>query len=153
MPFCPNCGRSVFPSDGFCYTCGRALQRTESPQGQSTTQAQTPQSYQTNFPPSVAKTQTAKSAWTAALLNLFLPGLGYVYNGLGRNSAETVMGILVFVFYFIGYGVAFVLTILTTKTTSSTTSSTSSPFAALIILSFLMPIAFAYDAYHRANRP
>ena len=94
----------------------------------------------------------------AALLNFFLPGLGYVYVGIGREAGEMVFGVLVFIFYFVGFYVTFAAEILaiaptTTSTAASSAASTgsASPFASLVLLVALLPFAFAYDGYRRAK--
>ena len=91
-----------------------------------------------------------KNRWIAALLNFFLPGLGYVYVGIGQDTGELIFGGLVFLFYFIGWEVAFASIILNGTPSSSPTSSPS-PVAALVFLVFLLPFAFAYDGYQRAS--
>lgn len=83
------------------------------------------------------------------MLNFFFPGLGYVYIGLDRDSGEVVFGALVFVLYFIGFEVGYLIDILTYV--SPTTPVTVSPYASLILLAFLLPFAFAYDGYRRAK--
>ena len=91
-----------------------------------------------------------KNRWIAALLNFFLPGLGYVYVGIGQDTGELIFGGLVFLFYFIGWEVAFASIILSGTLPSSSTSAPP-PLAALITLVFLLPFAFAYDGYRRAT--
>ena len=85
----------------------------------------------------------------AAALNLILPGSGYVYVGMGRDMGEVVFGALVLAFFFIGFEVTFIAEALTYSPSTSTGSV--SPYSALIFLVFLLPIAFAYDGYHRAK--
>lgn len=85
----------------------------------------------------------------AAALNLILPGAGYVYVGMGRGMGEVVFGALVFAFFFVGFEVTFIAEALTYS--PSTSSGSVSPYSALIFLVFLLPIAFAYDGYHRAK--
>jgi len=85
------------------------------------------------------------------VLNFFFPGLGYIYTGLGRNMGEIVFGVLIFVFYFVGFEVGYLIDILTYV--PSTSPVNVSPYAALIILAFLLPFAFAYDGYRRAKLP
>jgi hypothetical protein len=93
-----------------------------------------------------------KSPIAAALLNFFLPGIGYVYNGIGRDIGELVFGTLIFVFYFIGFEIGVVGFGLTSTASSSATSTGPvSPYAFLIFLVFLLPFAFGYDGYRRAK--
>jgi len=91
----------------------------------------------------------SKSPGGAAVLNFFFPGLGYVYNGIGRNMGEIIFGALIFAFYFVGFEVGYLIDILTYV--PPTTPVNVSPYAALILLAFLLPFAFAYDGYRRAR--
>ena len=83
------------------------------------------------------------------MLNFFLPGLGYIYTGLGRDAGEVVFGALVFVLYFVGFEVGYLIDILTYVPSAAPTDV--SPYTALILLAFLLPFAFAYDGYRRAK--
>jgi len=83
------------------------------------------------------------------VLNFFFPGLGYIYTGLGRDTGLIIFGTLVFVFYFIGFEVGYLIDILTYV--PPTTPVNVSPYAALILFAFLLPFAFAYDGYRRAK--
>jgi len=78
-----------------------------------------------------------------------LPGLGYIYTGLGRDTAEVVFGSLVFVFYFVGFEIGYLIDLLTYVPSNAPVNV--SPYAALILLAFLLPFAFAYDGYRRAK--
>lgn len=90
-----------------------------------------------------------KNPWIAALLNLFFWGLGYLYNG-----KRTAFGVMLLI-------AAFGLTVVSVLPSSSTNTSTSSltatdyqlesisNFFSLSI--FLVPLAFAYDAYKEAE--
>jgi hypothetical protein len=93
----------------------------------------------------------SKSPGGAAVLNFFFPGLGYIYTGLGRDVGEIIFGALVFVLYFVGFEVGYLIDILTYV--PQTTQVNVSPYAALILLAFLLPFAFAYDGYRRAKSP
>jgi len=93
----------------------------------------------------------SKSPGGAAVLNFFFPGLGYIYTGIGRNMTEIIFGALVFIFYFIGFEVGYLIDTLTYI--PPTTPAAVSPYAALILLAFLLPFAFAYDGYKRAKLP
>ena len=83
------------------------------------------------------------------MLNFFFPGLGYIYTGLGRDTGLIIFGTLVFVFYFIGFEMGYLIVILTYV--PPTTPVNVSPYAALILFAFLLPFAFAYDGYRRAK--
>jgi hypothetical protein len=91
----------------------------------------------------------SKSPGGAAVLNFFFPGLGYIYTGLGRDTGEIIFGALVFVFYFVGFEVGYLIDIITYV--PPTTPVNVSPYATLILLAFLLPFAFAYDGYRRAK--
>jgi len=93
----------------------------------------------------------SKSPSGAAALNFFFPGLGYVYVGLGRDTGEIIFGGLVFVLYFIGFEVGYLIDLITYV--PSTTPANVSPYAVIILLAFLLPFAFAYDGYRRAKSP
>ena len=83
------------------------------------------------------------------MLNFFFPGLGYIYTGLSRDTGLIIFGTLVFVFYFIGFEMGYLIDILTYV--PPTTPVNVSPYAALILFAFLLPFAFAYDGYRRAK--
>ena len=72
-----------------------------------------------------------------------------MYVGIGHDTGELIFGALVFLFYFVGWEVAFTSIILSGSPPSST--SAPPPLAALITLVFLLPFAFAYDGYRRAS--
>ena len=90
-----------------------------------------------------------KNPGGAAALNFFFPGLGYIYTGLSRDTGEIVFGGLVFVFYFIGFEVGYLVDLLTYV--PSNAPANVSPYTAVILLAFLLPFAFAYDGYRRAK--
>jgi len=141
LPFCPDCGKEVLPGDRFCLNCGRNLERVSAqPTQQNASRAQPSAILPSGGP--------QKNPVAALLLNLFLPGLGYVYNGVGHDIGELVFGVLVFVFYFIGLGVSFAASLLFPPTVQA---SGVSQLEYLDVLGLLLPIAFAYDGYHRAK--
>jgi hypothetical protein len=143
LPFCPDCGREVLPGDRYCLNCGRNLVQI----GTQLTPQPVAYGVQSSTPPPSGG-PPAKSPVVALLLNLFLPGLGYVYNGAGRDVGQLVFGILVFVFYFIGLGGTLAADFLSPPPVQP---SGASPLDALALLLFMLPIAFAYDGYHRAS--
>ena len=143
MPYCAHCGKETLWTDRFCPNCGQSVAGSigsSSPQGQVTISPQQSPTVAVGGP---------KSATLAALLNFFFPGAGYVYAGVGRDVGQVVFGILVFVFFFIGFEVGFAADIFASTASSSTASV--SPSAALLLLTFLLPFAFAYDGYRRAK--
>jgi len=130
----------VLPTDKFCLNCGQALGQPAGPPvfSQSTTIP----------PPQSQPRSSTKSPIIAAVLNLLIPGTGYIYTGFGRDMGELIFGGLVFLFYFIGFEVGVVGEALTTPTPAS---GPVSPYAAVLLLAFLLPFAFAYDGYRRAR--
>jgi zinc ribbon protein len=143
LPFCPDCGKEVLPGDMFCLNCGRNLLRTGT---QPTPQPVAHGAQPFALPPSGGP--PAKSPVVALLLNLFLPGFGYIYNGAGRDAGQLIFGVLVFLFYFVGLVGTFVAELLSPPPVQP---SGVSPLDALSLLLFLLPIAFAYDGHHRAS--
>jgi hypothetical protein len=144
MPFCPRCGKEVLVTDVYCPNCGQNVDRSVG--GYISPQPATPASGPTGQPaPAHAKNPRA-----AALLNFFLPGIGYLYIGIGRDLGELVFGAVVFVAYVIGIDATVVGGILSYSPTSS--SGPASPYDFLANLVFLLPFAFAYDGYRRAKR-
>ena len=133
----------MLPTDKFCLNCGQSLgQEGGSPIISQSTPIPPPQSAVSQPRPST------KSPAIAAVLNLLIPGTGYVYTGFGRDMGELIFGGLVFLFYFIGFEVGVVGEALTTPAPAS---GPVSPYAAVLLLAFLLPFAFAYDGYRRAR--
>jgi hypothetical protein len=62
---------------------------------------------------------------------------------------EVIFGALVFVFFFVGFEVGYLIDVLTYVPPPTPVSI--SPYAALILFAFLLPFAFAYDGYRRAR--
>lgn len=73
-----------------------------------------------------------------------------MYTGAGRDVGQVIFGILVFLFFFIGFEVGFIFDISTYAPSSYV--APVSPYAALISLAFFLPFAFAYDGYCRAKQ-
>jgi len=92
-----------------------------------------------------------KSPGAAAALNFFFPGLGYMCVGLSRDTGEVIFGGTIFVLYFIGFEIGYLIDLITYMPTN--TPASVSPYATLILLAFLLPFAFAYDGYRRAKSP
>ena len=76
----------------------------------------------------------------AALLNILFWGLGYLYNG-----KRIAFGVLLLI-------ASFSLTFLLLLPSTTETTTTANPLADLYSLGiYLIPIAFAYDAYKEAE--
>ncbi len=83
MPFCPNCGKELMPTDAFCLNCGFPV-AARLRQGQGA------------MPPTLAVQQAvpSKDGWRAIVLSFFLAGLGLLYLGK-RNRGRIFLGISV----------------------------------------------------------
>ena len=141
MSSCPKCGKEVLDSDRFCLNCGQSLDRptvfaTPNPLNQGTPRR--PESTQLD----------PKSPWTAAILNFFLPGLGYVYVGMGRDSKTTIFGIMLFVSLALAFYTGVIGAALAPPPATSTPPSS---LAYISLLTLLFPFAAAYDGFHRAK--
>jgi len=145
MPYCTRCGEEVLVTDRYCPNCGQMVEGRMGASATPTVPFSGPR-WVPQAPPS-----GSKSPGGAAVLNFFFPGLGYIYTGIGRDTREIIFGTLVFIFYFVGFEVGYLINILTYV--PSTTPVNVSPYAALLLLAFLMPLAFAYDGYRRAKSP
>jgi hypothetical protein len=162
MHYCLNCHRAVLDEVPFCPTCGAA----QSPQAAATSGPEVSQNQSISAPPlpspppapsysvptSVSEQGITyriqrKSPWTSAILNLFIPGTGYIYNGIGQDSSQVVFGILCFLALFVGI---FVSAILEDLFVSTPTTTGINPIQYLSLLVFLVPFALAYDGYKRA---
>jgi hypothetical protein len=133
----------VLPTDKFCLNCGQAQSQPVGPPILSQSPTIPPQQPTPPHPRPGTKSPTI-----AAILNLFIPGTGYIYTGFGRDTGELIFGGLVFLFYFIGFEVGVVGEALTTPVSAS---GPISPYASVLLLAFLLPFAFAYDGYRRAR--
>jgi len=71
--------------------------------------------------------------------------------GLSRDTGEVIFGGTIFVLYFIGFEIGYLIDLITYMPTN--TPASVSPYATLILLAFLLPFAFAYDGYRRAKSP
>ena len=82
-------------------------------------------------------------------MNFFFPGLGYVYLGIGRDPKLVTFGILVLLALTLTFyaGVAADLS----DTSGVSTTGTPAWLTALSLLILLVPFAFAYDGYNRAQ--
>jgi zinc-ribbon domain len=176
MHFCPNCHRAVVDEVPYCPTCGTAqngaaannARQPSAPPGPVTSVVPPPPVQNSPPPPYPSTTSQAyppvpqqeqfsyqnrpakrKSPATAAVLNFLFPGIGYVYNGAGVDSAQVVFGVLCFLALFFGIFVPSVLAALFYPAPAS--SSVTLPDV-LSILVFLVPIALAYDGYKRAEK-
>ena len=143
MPYCPRCGKEVLITDRYCFNCGQNVDRQI---GGPTTAVASASGQQ--WIPQAPKT-ASKSPGGAAALNFFFPGMGYIYAGFGRDLGEVIFGAFVFVFFFVGFEVGYLINIITYVPPAAPVEV--SPYAALILLAFLLPFAFAYDGYRRAK--
>jgi zinc-ribbon domain len=173
MHFCTNCHRAVLDEVPYCPTCGAAqgsaaaASVTPSPSTDSSPKAVQGAVAPPPLPTSLAnppmttegatqfayRRQSAKSPGVSAVLNFFLPGCGYIYNGVGNDSKQIVFGILCFLGLFLGIFVPTVIEILFIGTTSSSGSGIA--FATADYLSsfvLVLPFALAYDGYQRARK-
>jgi zinc-ribbon domain len=146
LPFCPRCGNEALDTDKFCLNCGQGLEPSTRALASSP-----PDAFQAAHDQQPVPAGGPKNPWLAALLNLFFPGLGYVYIGIGRSGAQVVFGVIIT----ISLALTFYAGVVVAITSASSSSSTSSLPAADYIgfLSILAPFAFAYDGYHRASSP
>ncbi len=85
MVHCTNCGKELTDAMAFCPTCGTP--RPVIPQQQQTMSQQATESR-----PEQTKSRR-KSPWKAALLNFFLPGIGFVYLG---GTLYIIGGVILF---------------------------------------------------------
>ncbi|MGI0080144.1 MAG: zinc-ribbon domain-containing protein [Nitrososphaerales archaeon] len=150
MHSCPNCRQRVEDNILYCPNCG-ALQH---PQSASFGQDLRPQEHQitsgdTQPYPRLAPLSGGRNPWISAILNFFLPGLGYVYNGLGSDKSQIVFGSLIFVSVFIGL---FIPIFGAPSSSAGTAAPTITVIDLLALLVFVIPFALAYDGYVRANR-
>jgi hypothetical protein len=143
LEFCPNCGKEVLPTDRFCLSCGKTLGRTA--QTPAPFAAPQPQAY-AGQPQTTARPQ--KNPWLAAILNFFFPGLGYVYNGIGRDTAQLIFGVLVALSVALVFYVGFASAILS-PSSGGTQTTTAADYVSFLY--FLLPFAVAYDGYKRAK--
>lgn len=151
MHNCPNCRQPVEDNILYCPTCGTL----QFPQAAPARQDLRPQEHQTQGgegqPYSdIQAIRSKKNPWLAGILNFFLPGLGYVYNGIGRDKTQIVFGGLIFLSVFLGIFVPIF------GAPATTTTGSSPPVISVIdllsVLILLLPFALAYDAYARTNR-
>jgi len=140
LPYCTRCGGEVLVTDRYCPSWGQNVDQSVGRLAAPAPPFPSPQ-MAARAPPS-----GSKSPGAAAVLNFFFPGLGYIYVG---KAGELIFGGLVFVFYFIGFEVGYLIVLLTYV--PSTAPVNFSPYTALILLAFLLPFAFAYDGYRRAK--
>ena len=80
--YCPSCGVEVREGDKFCRSCGSSLHYGEN---------KTEQVVRTEKP-SIAVVRR-KNPWVAAVLNFFLPGVGFMYL---EEGVFILTGILIF---------------------------------------------------------
>lgn len=79
----------------------------------------------------------AKKPWIAALLNIILPGSGYLYNGKRKFFGSLVAA---------GYLLTYYIELSTDPTLSERLSS-----PLMFVAGVILGVAFAYDAYEEAQ--
>ena len=121
--YCPKCGNKNDEGATFCVNCGNSL-----PSSTSSMRAAPQQSYPSTQPPTVG---TSKSGVLGAILNFFLPGLGYWYLGYRK-----VLGIHPVLFLIMIWIVEAVIAFF---------------ISSLGILSLLISLFVAYDVYVKAK--
>jgi hypothetical protein len=169
MHFCSNCHRAVLDEVPYCPSCGAAqIKGVDSTEPAPPSSAEVSRPNPVNSPPpfptppatsysistdsqqqQTFSQRNRKSPATSAILNFFLPGMGYIYNGIGVDSSQLVFGILCFLALFLGIFVPSVIDALFVSTSTSTTQGFL-PIDYLSIFVFLIPFALAYDGYRRA---
>ncbi len=151
MHTCANCHQEVKDEALYCQNCGAIQHPVGSPEGEPLRPQEHAvdigrvQTYPESFP-----SPLKKNPWLAGILNFFLPGIGYVYNGLGKEMNQIVFGVIVFLSVFVGVYVPLF------GAPASASSTTATPqitvFNLLTLLILILPIGLAYDAYARASK-
>ena len=77
-----------------------------------------------------------KNKWLAAILNLFIPGLGYIYVGRGKRTV---------------FAVGLVVTCIFVGVAEIATNSTYDDATWMILPTIAMAVIFAWDAYQDAK--
>lgn len=173
MHLCENCHQFVDDQAQYCANCGALQKGVVSPQ-QPAAPAEYPSpadvpGVQSNPPPYPTVTRPppfpqkelrqenypyearkSRNRWVAAGLNFFIPGAGYIYNGVGRDRTQIVFGVIVLIAFFIGFYVPIAGSVAAISSSSSSAAVAGPPIQALEILIFILPIGLAYDAYRRA---
>ncbi len=149
MHNCQNCLQEVRDDILYCPNCG-------APQNQTTIQGAQPLRPQEHEIPASGLGRRSvypspkKNPWLSAILNFFLPGLGYVYNGIGRETSQVIFGVIVFLSVFLGVYVPLF------GAPASPTSGSAAPqitvYDLLTLLILILPLGLAFDGYARAKR-
>ncbi|MHB1908228.1 MAG: hypothetical protein ACYCQJ_05060 [Nitrososphaerales archaeon] len=152
MHTCPVCKRTLEDEALYCPGCGAAQPKTPLPSNAQFQSSLSPPPYPSIYssPAPVAK---SKNPWIAALLNFFIPGAGYIYNGVGYDGPQVVFGIIVLLSVFIGFYIPLVGQAFLPSGSSATSGAGSvSAIEVLSILLLILPFGLAYDAFRRASR-
>ncbi len=80
-------------------------------------------------------------------MNFFLPGLGYVYIGMGRDGKTLFFGLLIL----LAVALTFYVGVIGDAISPRDIPSLPAWEETFGLLGLLTPIAFAYDGYHRAQ--
>lgn len=88
-----------------------------------------------------------RNPWTSAICNFFVPGMGYIYNGVGRDRSQIIFGAILFLGYLLGFIQLFGAFILGFVLFSGSEPTAPGFFPPIVLdLSyFIVPLALAYD--------
>lgn len=89
-----------------------------------------------------------RNPWVSAICNFIVPGIGYIYNGIGRDRNQVIFGALIFFAYLISYVNIFGTFFFGS---ASTVEVDIVPPIVNNLAYFILPLAVAYDGYKRTN--
>jgi hypothetical protein len=146
MHYCKNCLQQVEDNILYCPNCGAS----QYAQGEVPVQNLKPQEHslgtESGLRPVPMPATGLKNPWLTAILNFFLPGIGYAYAGWSKDKSMIFFGTIIFIAVFIGLYVPIF------GGPPSTTPVALPEIDVLETLIFLLPFAFAYDGYSRTNK-
>ena len=152
MNTCPVCKRTVEDEALYCPGCGAAQRETLAPSNTPFQSSLSPPPFPSTYSSPAPVKEKLRNPWIAALLNFFIPGAGYVYNGVGYDGPQVVFGIIVFLSVFIGFYIPLIGQAFLPSGSSGTSAGYVSAIEVLSILLLILPFGLAYDAYRRASR-